>query len=163
MGASLAAPIGFAKSLAAGRSVVAKTTNSPSQANVAKIANLLSLQSPLDLQTTSVFRTRPIRPCGFTHMIQPIDLRRETAITLAEVAQHLPKRKGRKVHYSTIFRWASKGVRGRTLETLLVGGVRFTTMEALGRFLDRPISNSANVSTLEGLAAVNQALDQAGL
>lgn len=64
-----------------------------------------------------------------------IELSTETAITIAEVPLHIPKRHGRKVHYSTVYRWMTKGVRGRKLESLLIGGVRYTTLEALARFL----------------------------
>ena len=35
----------------------------------------------------------------------------------------------------TLFRWAFKGVRGSTLETLLIGNKRFTSREAVGRFI----------------------------
>lgn len=56
-------------------------------------------------------------------------------ISLREVAQVLPRRREKKVHYSTIYRWATKGARGKVLESQLVGGVRYTTVEALRRFL----------------------------
>lgn len=72
-----------------------------------------------------------------------ISIDSETLLTLQEVSQHLPARNGRRLHYSTIFRWAQRGVRGRRLETLLVGGTRFTSLEALSRFL------AADSSTLE--------------
>lgn len=52
------------------------------------------------------------------------------------VPDHLPKRNGKKTHYATVFRWAQKGARGRILESTLIGGVRFTTVEALHRFID---------------------------
>ena len=35
----------------------------------------------------------------------------------------------------TLFRWAFKGVRGARLETLLIGNRRFTSREAIGRFI----------------------------
>lgn len=96
-------------------------------------------------------------------MIQPIDLRRETAITLADVAHHVPKRRGGKIHYSTIFRWVTKGVRGRVLQSIMIGGVRYTTVEALERFLNAPTSARPCAAPLDELSAINQALDQAGL
>lgn len=71
------------------------------------------------------------------------DLQHEQAITLAEGVNHLPKRNGKKVHYSTVYRWATKGVRGRVLESRLVGGIRYTTVEAVQRFLAAdPVSRS---------------------
>lgn len=57
-------------------------------------------------------------------------------VPLREVANLLPHRRGKKVHYSTIYRWAMKGARGRVLESHMVGGIRYTTYAALRRFLD---------------------------
>ena len=42
--------------------------------------------------------------------------------------------RGRRVAPSTIYRWASRGVRGVQLEVLRVGGVLKTTESALRRF-----------------------------
>lgn len=45
-------------------------------------------------------------------------------------------------HVSTVVRWSRRGLKGITLETILVGGRRFTSVEAIGRFIaklsDRP-------------------------
>ena len=93
-----------------------------------------------------------------------IDIKRETAITLAEVADHVPRRNGRKVHYSTVYRWVTKGARGRRLESLLVGGVRYTTVEALGRFLNattKAIPSSSEEDELR--IAIEEALNDAGV
>ncbi|WP_146415060.1 DUF1580 domain-containing protein [Crateriforma conspicua] len=64
------------------------------------------------------------------------DLTNEHPITLKEVPKHVPKRGGKKVHYSTVYRWATRGARGRVLESAMVGGIRYTTVEAIGRFLN---------------------------
>jgi hypothetical protein len=40
-------------------------------------------------------------------------------------------------HYSTRFRWATKGVRGVVLETAVVGGVRYTSAQARQRFCEQ--------------------------
>lgn len=93
-----------------------------------------------------------------------IDLKNESAITLAEVSQHVPRRRGRKIHYSTVYRWVTKGAKGRRLESILVGGVRYTTLEALGRFLNAKTAQSPKRSESEGLsAAINEALNDAGV
>lgn len=55
----------------------------------------------------------------------------ETPVPFSEVARHIPGRP----HVSTLHRWRLDGVRGAKLETFLVGGRRFTTKEAIGRFL----------------------------
>ncbi len=96
-------------------------------------------------------------------MIDQVKLWNETPITLADVAHHLPKRRGRTIHYSTVFRWATKGVRGRVLQSMLIGGIRYTTVEALERFLNEPISVRPVKLPIDDLSAVNQALDEAGL
>lgn len=62
------------------------------------------------------------------------DIRGERGIPLREVPNHLPQRRGKKIHYSTVYRWAMKGTRGRKLESTMIGGIRYTTMEALERF-----------------------------
>ena len=69
-------------------------------------------------------------------MRKTIELENETLITLRDVPVHLPKRKGKKVHYSTVWRWVKKGARGRVLESVLIGGVRYTSVAALDRFFE---------------------------
>ena len=67
-----------------------------------------------------------------------IDSTSETLISLSEAAKAVPRRrKGRKTHLSTIYRWATVGVRGVVLETLQCGGSRVTSREALQRFFER--------------------------
>lgn len=78
-------------------------------------------------------------------------------VPLTEAPNHLPKRRGKKVHYSTIYRWATKGARGRVLESVIIGGIRYTTVEALQRFVDdNPCKENSQ-------SAVQQALSQVGL
>ena len=60
-----------------------------------------------------------------------IRLDAETVISLSEAARVLPRlRRGRKVHTSTLYRWASRGLKGVVLETLQVGGTTCTSREA---------------------------------
>lgn len=67
-----------------------------------------------------------------------IDLTKEKLISFREAVELLPRRrKGRKVHVATLYRWALHGLRGVRLETLQVGGSRATTIEALQRFFRR--------------------------
>jgi hypothetical protein len=60
----------------------------------------------------------------------------EDAIPLAEVRDQTfcPKRRGKKLDRSVVFRWASRGVRGIKLETTSAGGLRITTKSAVLRF-----------------------------
>lgn len=60
----------------------------------------------------------------------------EQFIPLTEVPEHLPiRRKGKKIHISTVWRWASKGVGGRKLQTWRVGGTTCTTPSAIDEFI----------------------------
>lgn len=89
-----------------------------------------------------------------------LDLQNETLVSFNEVPQHLPKRGGKKVHYSTVYRWATKGARGRLLESAIIGGLRYTTLEALQRFTQ---GKSATAHGDRYRSAVEHALSQAGL
>lgn len=59
-----------------------------------------------------------------------IDFKTETLIPLSKAGEELPG--GR--HLSTVNRWWRRGVRSVRLETVMVGGKRYTTREALHRF-----------------------------
>ena len=60
-----------------------------------------------------------------------IDPATEALISWQQVAKHVPG----DPHISTLHRWRLRGVRGKKLETLLVGGKRFTSREAIDRFI----------------------------
>ena len=62
-----------------------------------------------------------------------IDLLDQSPVSLAEASHLLPGRP----HLSTLHRWRLRGVRGVKLETFLIGGRRFTSREALERFIER--------------------------
>ncbi len=66
-----------------------------------------------------------------------IDLSRESLITLSAAAKSVPNRPST----STIWRWHARGVKGVRLETVVVGGTRYTTLEAMQRFADRLTSD----------------------
>lgn len=87
-------------------------------------------------------------------------LHRERVLPLNEVAKILPVRNGRRTHYSTIYRWATKGVRGHVLESFLVGGIRYTTHEALERFVAHADGSHRDDYHTD---TVDAALRQAGL
>jgi hypothetical protein len=66
-----------------------------------------------------------------------IDSQSEALISLADAAKTLPRRRrGRKCHVSTLFRWTTIGIRGVRLESLKCGGCRCTSREALQRFFE---------------------------
>jgi len=69
-----------------------------------------------------------------------IDPRNEQLIRLDDVpsVKWLPGGKGKKrLHVSTVFRWAQRGVGGIVLETITVSGAKCTTEAALVRFFQR--------------------------
>jgi hypothetical protein len=72
-----------------------------------------------------------------------IDLNAETTFPLGLAARRLPRgRRGRPVHFSTLYRWVTAGVRlpdGSVvrLEAVRLGGKWVTSAEALQRFAER--------------------------
>ena len=68
-----------------------------------------------------------------------IDIGTERLLTLSQAAKKLPKRRaGKPTAPSTLYRWASIGLRGVKLEVLRVGGCTCMSREALQRFFVRP-------------------------
>lgn len=65
-----------------------------------------------------------------------IDIRNERAIPLTKSPKYFPG----KPHVSTVFRWALRAD-DRRLETFKCGGRRFTTIEAIERFIARCSAN----------------------
>ena len=63
-----------------------------------------------------------------------IDVTAETLIQFRDLPKWTKDHLGRRVHPSTLHRWRLRGVRSVNLETLLVGGTRYTSVEALNRF-----------------------------
>jgi len=66
-----------------------------------------------------------------------IDLQHESIVSFAEAARFLPQISGKRLHTSTIWRWARRGLRGVTLEHAWLGGRVFTSKEALTRFVNK--------------------------
>jgi Protein of unknown function (DUF1580) len=67
-----------------------------------------------------------------------IDSQYEHIVTFSQAADDLPRRRrGRKTHISTLYRWATVGCRGVVLETIQIGATRCTSLEALQRFFER--------------------------
>jgi hypothetical protein len=68
----------------------------------------------------------------------PIEISTEEILTLAQAAAELPRRRrGRKTHVSTLYRWTVSGCRGVILESIQIGATRATSREALQRFFVR--------------------------
>jgi hypothetical protein len=69
-----------------------------------------------------------------------VDITAEQVISLSEAVRIIPPFEGKRVHYSTLYRWVHKGARGRKLEVFYRGGRVFTSVEALKRFFSDPAS-----------------------
>jgi hypothetical protein len=63
-----------------------------------------------------------------------IDLRTEQLRSLTDAPADVP---GKRPHISTLMRWVLRGVKGIKLETVVVGGRRYTSVEAINRFVAR--------------------------
>jgi hypothetical protein len=95
-----------------------------------------------------------------------IDPAQETAIAFDEAPKHIPSRP----HISTLHRWRLRGVRGRRLETFLSGGRRFTTLEAIARFLHPdesectgPAARDAEADQIQRAQVAGHELDKIGI
>lgn len=82
-----------------------------------------------------------------------IDLEHENLIPIRDVPRQIPpRRSGRRVHVSAVYRWIGRGLRGAKLEAIKIGGTTYTSLEALQRFGERLGANpvdrpSADVAT----------------
>ena len=95
-----------------------------------------------------------------------IDISGEQILTLTQAAKSLPGRP----NISTLWRWYTQGVRGCRLETVMIGGRRYTSVQALQRFADRlsrPADKPGHAPTTQvrqrNVAAVERELDVAGI
>lgn len=61
-----------------------------------------------------------------------IDVSQETLLKVTEAAKAIPTRPS----VATVWRWLAKGSRGVRLESVLIGGSRYTSKEAIGRFFE---------------------------
>lgn len=79
-----------------------------------------------------------------------IDPFTEEVFTLSQVPKRL---RGRRVHSSTVFRWVQRGLNGRKLETIKIGGVTCTSENALRRFFN--LLSSENTLAVKKPIATN--------
>lgn len=68
-------------------------------------------------------------------MIRLVDLTAESALTLTEAATEIGAYTGRRPSSSTVWRWSLRGVRGKRLEVIRVGGTLYTTRASVVEFL----------------------------
>ncbi len=92
-----------------------------------------------------------------------IDIETEDLVLLKNLAKSLPRRSGKPVAISTLWRWSTSGVKGVQLETILVGGQRYSSLEVFRRFV--AAGNRGKVARPDPVKAgekANQLLDQKG-
>lgn len=89
----------------------------------------------------------------------PIDLSAESVIGMPEASRRLPGCP----NLSTLHRWRLHGCRGHKLDTVLVGGRRYTSIEALDRFLAAINGGAIATPNLTAAAARSQKATAAAL
>jgi hypothetical protein len=91
-----------------------------------------------------------ITPLGTNGMELRNSLSGEKLISLQTACDILRSRQpedASRLHVATVYRWASKGVRGQRLETEHHGSKRFTSVEAIDRFVTRRERTRSEIET----------------
>ena len=65
-----------------------------------------------------------------------IDIQSETLIPFSKLAKWTEENLGNRISPNSAHRWRLRGCRGIKLETILLGGTRTTSVEALQRFIE---------------------------
>jgi hypothetical protein len=68
-------------------------------------------------------------------MLRLEELTAESALTLTQTAAVIGEHTGRRPSSSTVWRWSLRGVRGKRLEVIRVGGTLYTTRQCISEFL----------------------------
>lgn len=87
-----------------------------------------------------------------------LNAKTEKLLLLCRATANVPGRP----HASTLVRWASRGVAGVRLETVKIGGRRYTSAEAIDRFISRT-SGRVSQRVERTNPSIDAALDAAGL
>ncbi len=69
-------------------------------------------------------------------MIELTDLDPDSALTLTQAAALIGSHTGRRPSASTCWRWALRGIRGKKLEVIRIGGLYYTTRGMVEAFLN---------------------------
>lgn len=109
------------------------------------------------------------------HHSVPTPLAGESLLGLAEATKDLPRIGGKRPAISTLWRWATQGLRGVRLEYVRVGHRVCTSREALDRFFarlaqaddeqraHRALTPAFNANRRDEVAQLNGELDAEGL
>ncbi len=66
-----------------------------------------------------------------------LDALQEELLTFAQAARRARPRGSKPAAPSSLWRWHTRGIAGIKLETICLGGTRYTSAEALQRFFDQ--------------------------
>lgn len=68
-----------------------------------------------------------------------LDVSLETIINLHNAAGYMRRRfhEKKRPHLATVYRWTTRGLQGIVLESVQIGGKRYTSLEAIQRFIER--------------------------
>ena len=101
-----------------------------------------------------------------------IDVTSETLIPIGKTAGEIERLTGDRPHRATIERWRMRGCHGVKLETVKIGGKRYTSQEALHRFVaavtaaadgDSHATTQPSAERRRAIQTANRELDAAGL
>jgi hypothetical protein len=81
----------------------------------------------------------------------------ESLVSLIEATRLIPGRP----HISSLHRWRTRGVRNVRLETTVVGGRRYTSREAIERFIDRSTAAANHAPSSQTTVQSRRAAEQA--
>jgi hypothetical protein len=82
----------------------------------------------------------------------PIDVEAETLVHFPDARSAFHG--GRRVSLASLHRWRLNGVRGVKLETILIGGLRYTSRESIARFI--AAQNAADVPAAPTITATQR-------
>lgn len=77
-----------------------------------------------------------------------IDLLTERLFQFSKLPAQMEKLTGDRIHRATAERWRMRGCRGVKLETVLIGGKRYCSDEALQRFVEATTAAADGTSTV---------------
>lgn len=64
-------------------------------------------------------------------------------IEISQCPSYLESKTGNRVHVATVYRWVKDGIAGVTLDTIFIGGKRYSTPEALDQFFQESTAAKA--------------------
>lgn len=100
-----------------------------------------------------------------------IDALQEDLLTFAQAGRHARPRGSKPAAPSSLWRWRTRGIENVRLETICLGGTRYTSVEALQRFFDavtlarskQDAPQKPNAEPGTRSAAIKKRLQEAGL